>query len=148
MEGASVQEGLPLQLFAIVLCLINCELFNNTALLKTPLGLIVRAHLVYVLVLRHNSVQGLRRSRLARLRGHDPAGRRLQPGREDQQEGVDDDPTGSSQAQPGGGAERIDPGVPQDPALRPGNRGVHGHRVRSLFVCPGFSPEPLTTLID
>lgn len=110
--------------------------------------LLVRVQLVKALVLRHNSVEGLRRSRLARLRGHDPAGCRLQPGREDQQEGVDDDLTGSGQAQPGGGAQRISTGVPQDPALRPGNRKVHGHRVRSLFVCPGFSPEPFTTLKD
>lgn len=44
-------------------------------------------------------VAGLRRTRSARLRGHDPARRGLQPGRQDQQEGADDDPAGTRQVQ-------------------------------------------------
>ena len=53
-------------------------------------------------------VLGLRRSRSSRFRGNDPARSRLQPGREDQQERTDDDPSGHCQAQPGGGDDRID----------------------------------------
>lgn len=45
---------------------------------------------------------GLRRGRLAGLRGDDPEGRRLQRRRQDQQEGADDDPPRAGQAQPGG----------------------------------------------